>query len=359
MKKLYSVDETGSTALGPAFIVALGMVKNSPGSKIVLATDGLANLGVGALDSFEYNGINGPPFYERAGNLCKQHGITANVIGIRGDNLNINIIGKLADITQGDTDVVDPLKIVENFSSIVDAKVVATNVVVKLFLHKVFQFPNTENWKQEEQQGVINLHTVRDIGTAFEDTEITAEFYQKNEDELLKLLGNKLEFEMNNQNSFLPFQVQITYTTLTGMKCLRVITKTKEITRNFEEAQKDIDVAVFGMHCNAKQASYAQQGMLNEAVEHSELVNQIMLQNVQSDSEKIGFSNYQSGQNDFISKIKNVQQQQQQISPNADVHIVRQQQQQLLERDDDNSNMIYAQRNARKQNRNWSSSRKY
>lgn len=60
---------------------------------------------LGALDSLEFTGINGPPFYVRAANMCKEHGITANVIGIRGDNLNMNIIGKLADITQGDTDI--------------------------------------------------------------------------------------------------------------------------------------------------------------------------------------------------------------------------------------------------------------
>jgi hypothetical protein len=90
----------------------------------------------------------------------------------------------------------------------------------------------------------------------------------------LKILGTKLEMELNNDSKHMPFQVQISYTTLTGMlcllgksekilcvcnisilgmKCMRVITKTKEITRNAEEAQQDIDVAVFGMHCNAKQ----------------------------------------------------------------------------------------------------------
>jgi hypothetical protein len=36
---------------------------------------------------------------------------------------------------------------------------------------------------------------------------------------------------------------------------MRVITKTKEVTRNQEEAENDIDVAVFGMHCNAKQVN--------------------------------------------------------------------------------------------------------
>lgn len=358
LKKLYAVEETGATALGPAFMIALGMVKALPGSKIVLATDGLANCGVGALDSYL---DTASAFYTNAATLAKTNGITANVIGIRGDNLNINLIGKLADITQGDTDIVDPLKIMDTFSSIVDSKIVATNVVVKLFLHKVFKFPQDDNWKTEEPKEGINLFATRDIGSCFEDTEITAEFMQREEEDLAKILGSKIEMELNNESAHMPFQVQISYTTLTGMKCMRVITKTKEITRNQEEAENDIDVAVFGMHSNAKQASLAQQGMLDEAVHHSEQVNQIMMKNIQTGEEKTGYTNYISGQNEFMSRVKNVQQKSQMssASPNRSVMEVRQQQQQMLEEDDDNSNSIYAQRNVRKQKNNWGSSRKY
>lgn len=355
IKKLYAIEETGATALGPAFMVALGMVKNSPGSKIVLATDGLANCGVGALDIDPAS-----PFYATAGNLAKTHGITASIIGIRGDNLNINLIGKLSDITQGDTDIVDPLKIKDTFSDIVDSKVVATNVVVRLFLHKVFKFPEDDNWKPENQKEGFSLHAVRDIGTSFEDTEVTAEFYTRDEEELLKILGSKYEMEMNNDSKHMPFQVQISYTTLTGMKCMRVITKTKEITRDAVEAQEDIDVAVFGMHANAKQANLASLGMLDEAVQHSEQVNQIMLNNVRNDEERNGYGNYLSGQNEFISRVKGVQAAQQMQSPMvSNVYEMRQQQQQLLEQDDDNSNVVYANRNVRKQKKNWGSSRKY
>lgn len=32
-------------------------------------------------------------FYATAGNLAKTYGIIASIIGIRGDNLNINLIG--------------------------------------------------------------------------------------------------------------------------------------------------------------------------------------------------------------------------------------------------------------------------
>lgn len=39
-KKLFSLEETGATALGPALVTALGMLAKLPGSKIVICTDG-------------------------------------------------------------------------------------------------------------------------------------------------------------------------------------------------------------------------------------------------------------------------------------------------------------------------------
>jgi hypothetical protein len=50
VQKLFSLEETGSTALGPALVASLGMATHSRGSKIVICTDGLSNVGLGSLD---------------------------------------------------------------------------------------------------------------------------------------------------------------------------------------------------------------------------------------------------------------------------------------------------------------------
>lgn len=50
IKKLYKLEEKGTTALGPALVVALGMASESHGNTIVLLTDGLANVGVGNME---------------------------------------------------------------------------------------------------------------------------------------------------------------------------------------------------------------------------------------------------------------------------------------------------------------------
>jgi hypothetical protein len=48
--KLYALEETGQTALGPALLVSIAMAAKSPGSRVVVCTDGLANVGLGALE---------------------------------------------------------------------------------------------------------------------------------------------------------------------------------------------------------------------------------------------------------------------------------------------------------------------
>lgn len=46
-----SIEETGPTALGPALLTAVAMAaEGAPGSTVVLCTDGLANIGLGAMD---------------------------------------------------------------------------------------------------------------------------------------------------------------------------------------------------------------------------------------------------------------------------------------------------------------------
>ena len=48
---LYSLEEKGQTALGPAVATAVAMAsEGAPGSVVVVCTDGLANIGVGSFN---------------------------------------------------------------------------------------------------------------------------------------------------------------------------------------------------------------------------------------------------------------------------------------------------------------------
>lgn len=56
VKKLNKTEARGQTALGPALLSAIDVAsKGSKGSTVVLCTDGLANIGVGALEGMSQN----------------------------------------------------------------------------------------------------------------------------------------------------------------------------------------------------------------------------------------------------------------------------------------------------------------
>jgi hypothetical protein len=82
-KTLFSLEENGQTALGPALVVSLGLCSQKAGSKIVICTDGKANVGVGALDEVgnsEEKRNEAELFYDKVANFAKQSGTVISVL---------------------------------------------------------------------------------------------------------------------------------------------------------------------------------------------------------------------------------------------------------------------------------------
>ena len=52
----FSLEEGGQTALGPALLLSVAMASQVKGSKVIICTDGMANVGLGALDSINNTG---------------------------------------------------------------------------------------------------------------------------------------------------------------------------------------------------------------------------------------------------------------------------------------------------------------
>jgi len=143
----------------------------------------------------------------------------------------------------------------------------------------------------------------------------------------------------------LPFQVQITYTALSGIKCTRVITKTKEVTGDSAEVEKDVDITVLGMHANFISAQKAQRGDLDGAIETTEVMNNLLEANLDDDIDTAGYGVWRSDATTF----------------SKEVHQQREQSEEQKEspKSDDYSNMIYKRKNAKQNKKVWSSRRKY
>ena len=73
----------GQTALGPALISAIEIAsKGSPGSTVFLCTDGLANRGIGNLESLEEEKN---VFYDELAEAAKNKNIAVNIMTIKGE----------------------------------------------------------------------------------------------------------------------------------------------------------------------------------------------------------------------------------------------------------------------------------
>lgn len=88
----------GSTALGPALVASIQLASTGPkGSKIILCTDGEANVG-----------LNGHAFYTQSANFAKERGVVVNILSLKGDNCNLKELGKLTLSTGGSILKIDP-----------------------------------------------------------------------------------------------------------------------------------------------------------------------------------------------------------------------------------------------------------
>lgn len=137
--KLHQLEETGPTALGPAVLTSVALAcEGKPGSIVVICTDGLANIGLGAFDDVKTQEalLKVESFYEQVGQLAQKHGVTVNIVSIEGDECNIDSLSKLAELTGGMVDRVNPTNLTSNFANILATPVIATNVTTKVKIHK-------------------------------------------------------------------------------------------------------------------------------------------------------------------------------------------------------------------------------
>lgn len=142
-----------------------------------------------------------------------------NIISIQGEECNIETVSKISELTGGEVQRVDPKNLIDNFSNILSLPTIATNVQLKVKLHKGLEFRNEEAVNLSEDKTIL----ARDLGNVNEETEVTFEYKMKSVKKLLQML----DLDMTKVNKF-PFQAQITYTALDGSRCIRVITDVME-----------------------------------------------------------------------------------------------------------------------------------
>lgn len=94
-------------------------------------------------------------FYLKIGELAKEKGVTVHIISIIGEECNIETLCKISEMTGGQVERVDPKDLVNNFAVMLNNATIATNVELKVKLHKALEFRNENNLFLNEDKTIL------------------------------------------------------------------------------------------------------------------------------------------------------------------------------------------------------------
>lgn len=306
-EKIFGLEEGGATALGPAIIVALSLASRQPGSKVILCTDGKSNEGVGKVENLQETDPAPDDFYEDIAATANSKGVLVSVVTISGTDCKLIQLGKLANNTGGQVNIVDPLKLTEEFSNVLADRIIATSVVATFIVHKDLYIGKEENAAFREQREIGNVNSdheisfefglrrrktkdqaakpnpldrISEVSTSVEDKAASSRPSSSDNDGKTEAAmdtgtdmpsgsgtgegGASAQEERSKAAddipSEVPFQVQITYTDVDGTKALRVLTQKKPVTRDREVAERDVDLNVLALHTERRSSELALMG---------------------------------------------------------------------------------------------------
>ena len=234
---LHNITATGSTALGPGLTITLGIASQCRGTQVIICTDGEANLGIGSLQVSAKAKPAVRQFYENLGAQAAQSGTAVSVITIKGREANMEYLGKLAQLSGGKVNIVNPANLGEQFTELSMAKIIATNTLVQIYLHRGLHFRNESNNtinNNNDTNNPTSNHLVkiasRSLGNVTTDQQATFSF------------GRDKVYKIPEDLKELPFQVQIKYVSLEGKECIKTITKAIPVTQSKELAEKNVNI---------------------------------------------------------------------------------------------------------------------
>lgn len=267
-KQIFDLEEGGQTALGPALLVSTVIACQVPGSKVIICTDGMANIGVGNLDNlvttedFEVATV----FYQKVSTIAKSKGVSVSILTIAGTECKLVELGRVASQTGGQVNTVDPLKLTQEFGNILADPVIATRVVATFLVHKGLYIRNDTS---------KSSRAVKEVGNVSKGSEITFEYGVRRTSSKSSASTNAAgnseaaaagsssasgsELKQDQLNE-LPFQVHISYIDLEGAKAVRVLTQTKPITKERKQAEMYMNMPILSAHAIQKSSVMAVEG---------------------------------------------------------------------------------------------------
>ena len=263
LKQLFSIEETGQTSLGPAVLFTIKLIPGiSPGSRIILCTDGISNMGIGSMeDKKSLEEIEElKVFYKNLGLIAKSKGVIIDLITFEDEQSNIDVLMHMIEETGGEIIRVKPTEILSQFSNLLTNQVVASNVKVKVKLHKLMQFRNDDENLLQDNGSTL----VKELGNVTKETELYVEYSFRPSEEIARFQDVDVD-----SLKFVSFQSIIDYTNLTGDRCIRVLTKQQQICMEKEIVRKQANYDIISTNAIQKTSKLAKEGSYREAQSHA------------------------------------------------------------------------------------------
>uniref|UniRef100_A0A671VD88 VWFA domain-containing protein n=1 Tax=Sparus aurata TaxID=8175 RepID=A0A671VD88_SPAAU len=238
--RIKELKEHGATSLGPAALASVAMASRYPGSKVILCTDGKANIGLGTME--ETSSLSSsltPYFYQQLAKQAVGSGVIISVMTFEGTDCSLADVGRLADTTGGRVNMVSIGTVATEIQLASIDNVLATGVTATLY----FPYEDENNHK-----------LVRTIGNVTKGLELTIQFAVKPE-----FMGVFLKRDT------LPFQLQLSFKTRDLQKVTRIITEQRPVADSSRISTGSLNMAVLGVHCAQLCASLTMEGRVQEA----------------------------------------------------------------------------------------------
>ncbi|XP_061823551.1 circularly permutated Ras protein 1 [Nerophis lumbriciformis] len=265
-KQVTALAAVGTTALGPAALLAITMASRHPGSKVIICTDGKANTMLGNLEVEDNDArtlLSSTIFYQDLGEFAANQGVTVSVLSIEGTDCRLDELGRLADRTGGKVLTASPNMLHSQFEQIIENCTIATHCTVTLLL------PKSLRVKGEKEAG---HKAARKVGNVHLDTEITFQFVTNEEDASAPPSGGRVSI-----------QLQLRYIQRDGQSMLRVFTMDRDVTNEsmpvlsslslpiiqLNSSQASAALAVRGRFVDARRESEQQMKLIERAIEHN------------------------------------------------------------------------------------------
>lgn len=243
-QKIRNLNPDGATALGPALLMSVLLAaQGKPGSKVVLCTDGIANVGLGSLAT-EEDLEAALMFYNDVAMKARDSSVCVSILSIEGEECSLEYLLPVVEKSGGTIDKVDPINLTQDFADALAQEVLATHVNVVVHLHESLKFMN----ESSEYISSTNHRLEKKLGNVTNQDVFTFEYAIRNILNITKI----------------PFQVLVYYTKLNGMVCVLADTQEIEVIKRCQADANTVDFEVLARNMKLKASNYLKLGSYQE-----------------------------------------------------------------------------------------------